>query len=133
HLPGRSGPAIRRCQKPRSRCRGRACASVHNRSPADPEYQQMKRRRNREPAQRQAMFSWRVQLSDFSARTQLLKCDYNGGAAATLLVATSETVMVNVKITRITRSEIEFGMGRRSARIIFVPTKKRMSARPVLR
>src|SRR4051812_28150419 len=48
-------------------------------------------------------------------------------------VTTREIVMVLARITRMTRSEIQFGIGNRRATIIFVPTKKRISASPVLR
>src|ERR1041385_45738 len=48
-------------------------------------------------------------------------------------VTMRETVMVLTRIARMTRSEIQFGIGNRRAAIIVVPTKYRISARPVLR
>src|SRR4051812_25213327 len=48
-------------------------------------------------------------------------------------VTTREIVTVLTRITRITRSEIQFGIGNRWATIIFVPTKNRINESPVLR
>src|ERR1700730_9347203 len=49
-----------------------------------------------------------------------------GSDGGVRFVAANETVIVIAKMAKIFRREIQFGIGNRLARIIFVPTKKRM-------
>src|SRR5256714_12473811 len=77
-----------------------------------------------------------LSVNSFSAANATLEIysKPGGGESADLRFVTArEIVIVSPRMATIMRSEIQFGIGKRRATIIFVPTKKRMRGSPGLR